>query len=69
VVPETGARLTARELEVLRLVAAGGSNREIGRRLFISERTVKSHMTSLMRKLNVASRTAAVARGRSLGIS
>ena len=49
--PETGERLTTRELDVLRLVTAGASNRVIAERLFIGERTVKSHMTSLMRKL------------------
>lgn len=68
VLPDTGERLTARELEVLRLVVAGESNRSIADKLFIGERTVKSHMTSLMRKLAVRSRTAAVARCRELGI-
>lgn len=60
--------LTARELEVLRLVVAGASNRDIGTALFIGERTVKTHMTSLMRKLDVTSRTAAAARARGLGL-
>lgn len=69
VVPETGERLTTRELDVLRLVIAGRSNREIAGQLFIGERTVKSHMTSLMRKLGVTSRTAAVARCRELGVA
>lgn len=64
-----GERITGRELEVLALVMAGQSNRGIGRELFISERTVKSHMTSLMRKLEVPSRTAAMARARELGIA
>lgn len=67
-VPDTGERLTTRELDVLRLVIAGDSNRVIAERLFIGERTVKSHMTSLMRKLSVGSRTAAVARARELGV-
>lgn len=68
VVPETGERLTTRELDVLHLVIAGQSNRAIAERLFIGERTVKTHMTAIMRKLAVSSRTAAVARCRHLGI-
>ncbi|WP_141578910.1 response regulator transcription factor [Actinomadura sp. WMMA1423] len=52
---------TARELEVLRLVAEGFSNREISKRLFLSETTVKTHLVHLYAKLGVDSRTAAVA--------
>ncbi|MGF1471484.1 MAG: LuxR C-terminal-related transcriptional regulator [Rubrobacteraceae bacterium] len=44
-VPTTGETLTSREVEVLRLVAGGATNRDIAGRLFVSERTVKSHMT------------------------
>ena len=56
----TGAHgLTARELEVLRLVAAGGSNREIAATLVISERTVARHLQNIFAKLGVSSRTAA----------
>jgi len=51
--------LTARELEVLRLVAAGNSNREIAATLVISEHTVARHLQSIFRKLGVSSRTAA----------
>jgi DNA-binding CsgD family transcriptional regulator len=51
--------LTARELEVLRLVAAGNSNREIASALVISEHTVARHLQSIFRKLGVSSRTAA----------
>lgn len=60
-------RLTAREAEVLTLVAEGRSNRDIGRVLFLSEATVKSHLVHIFAKLGVGSRTAAVARARELG--
>jgi len=52
--------LTARELDVLRLVAAGCSNRVIGERLFIGEATVKSHLLKAFEKLGVHDRTRAV---------
>ncbi|MFC7598397.1 AAA family ATPase [Terrabacter sp. GCM10028922] len=52
--------LTGRERDVLALVAEGLTNREIGRRLFISEKTVSVHLSNLMAKLNVSSRTEAV---------
>lgn len=61
------ARLSQREAEVLTLVAEGKSNREIGRALFLSEATVKSHLVHIFSKLDVASRTAAVAKARTLG--
>lgn len=48
---------TEREMEVLQLVAQGLPNQEIGRRLFITERTVKAHITSLLAKLNLSDRT------------
>jgi DNA-binding NarL/FixJ family response regulator len=60
-------RLTVRETEVLQLVAAGSTNREIGQALFLSEATVKSHLVHIFTKLGVGSRTAAVARARELG--
>jgi DNA-binding NarL/FixJ family response regulator len=53
--------LTDRELEVLRLVAAGRSNREIGVTLVISEHTVARHLQNIFAKLGVSSRTAATA--------
>jgi len=53
-------KLSARELEVLRLVADGASNRDIARALHISEATVKSHLLHIFGKLGVADRTAAV---------
>ncbi len=52
--------LSARETEVLRLVAAGLTNADIGRRLFISEATVKTHLLRAFNKLDVTDRTAAV---------
>jgi DNA-binding NarL/FixJ family response regulator len=51
--------LTSRELEVLRLVATGKSNREIASALVISEHTVARHVQNIFRKLDVTSRTAA----------
>ncbi|MCF3965011.1 response regulator transcription factor [Streptomyces fuscigenes] len=55
--------LSAREREVLALVARGTSNREIAKELFISEATVKTHLTHLYAKLGVKDRAAAVAVG------
>jgi DNA-binding NarL/FixJ family response regulator len=52
--------LTPREIEVLRCIADGRSNPETGRLLFISETTVKSHVTPIFEKLSVDDRTAAV---------
>jgi DNA-binding NarL/FixJ family response regulator len=53
------AGLTSREVEVLRLVAAGRSNREISAELVISEHTVARHLQNIFAKLDVSSRTAA----------
>jgi DNA-binding CsgD family transcriptional regulator len=55
-------RLTARQQELLRLVAAGNTNSQIARRLFISEGTVRTHLENIYRKLNVSSRAAAITR-------
>lgn len=60
-VPEWVEALTAREREVLRLLAAGLTNAQIGSRLFISEETTKSHVKSLLRKLGVINRSQAAA--------
>ncbi|MEL7974501.1 response regulator transcription factor [Isoptericola sp. F-RaC21] len=56
-----GSALTPREAELLTLLAQGLSNRELGRRLFISEATVKTHLAHVYAKLGVESRAAAVA--------
>jgi ATP/maltotriose-dependent transcriptional regulator MalT len=53
--------LTAREIEVLRLVSAGGTNRAIADRLCVSERTIDRHVSNILGKLGVPSRTAATA--------
>lgn len=60
--------LTPRELEVLKLVASGSSNREIGRTLLLSEATVKNHLVHIYDKLGVRSRTSAVAAARKQGV-
>ena len=52
--------LTSREMEVLRLMAAGNSNQEIGNALFIAEGTVKAHVNSILDKMKVSDRTQAV---------
>jgi len=60
--------LSAREIEVLRLVAAGSTNREAARALFISEATVKTHLLHVYAKLEVRDRASAVAAGYRLGL-
>jgi LuxR family maltose regulon positive regulatory protein len=60
--------LTEREMEVLRLIAAGLSNREIGDELVVAVSTVKSHINHIYGKLDVKNRTRAVARARTLGL-
>jgi LuxR family transcriptional regulator, maltose regulon positive regulatory protein len=60
--------LSEREAEVLRLAAAGLPNRDIGERLYISEKTVKTHMSSILGKLQVTNRTQAVDQARHLGL-
>jgi non-specific serine/threonine protein kinase len=60
--PAAGGGLTPREREVLRLIAEGHSDREIAAALFISPKTAGNHVTSILAKLGVSSRAAAVAR-------
>ena len=62
------AELTARELEILRLVARGLSNAEIAQRVFISEKTVRNHLTSIFDKLDVDSRAKAIVLARDGGL-
>jgi ATP/maltotriose-dependent transcriptional regulator MalT len=70
--PNTGRQrslgITARELEILTLVARGLSNREIATQLFVSENTVKTHCSRAFDKLGAARRTQAVQRGKELGL-
>jgi DNA-binding NarL/FixJ family response regulator len=60
--------ISGRELEVLELLAAGQSNKEIARRLDLSPNTVKTHVTRLFGKLEVRRRTEAILRARELGM-
>src|SRR5271170_2042003 len=60
--------ITARELEILTLIARGLSNREIAAQLFVSENTVKTHCARAFDKLGAARRTQAVQRGKELGL-
>lgn len=57
--PDTSEALTARETEVLKLVAHGRANKQIARELFVEEKTVKAHVSHILRKLDVNSRTQA----------
>lgn len=60
--------LSPRELDVLRLVADGRTNAEVGRELFVGETTVKTHLVHIFDKLGVGTRTAAVSAARQSGI-
>jgi DNA-binding NarL/FixJ family response regulator len=65
---ERARGLSDRELEVLRLVAVGSTNDDIATKLFLSEKTVKSHLSSIFRKLEVTNRTQAAAKALREGI-
>jgi len=64
-----GASLTERQLEVLRLLGKGLSNKEIGRELALSEKTVKAHVTAIFKTLNVVNRTQAASAAREADIA
>lgn len=59
------SQLSSREIEVLQLIAQGGSNQEIGKQLFIAEKTVKNHITRIFKKLEIKNRTQAAIIARS----
>lgn len=67
-VDPAGARLTERQLDVLRLIAGGGSNKEIARELDLSPATVKAHTAAAIAALSASNRTEAAMRARELGL-
>lgn len=67
--PESPERLTERETDVLRLLAAGKANKEIARALEIGEKTVKTHVSNILSKLGLQSRTQAALHAARLGIA
>ena len=68
-VPPASHGLTPREAEVLRLIAAGRTNQQIGEALFISPRTAQNHVTHVLAKLDLPSRTAAAAYAHTHGLA
>jgi NarL family two-component system response regulator LiaR len=66
--PEAPEKLTEREVDVLRLLAAGQSNKEIAHTLTIGEKTVKTHVSNILAKLGVASRTQAALYAARIGL-
>jgi DNA-binding NarL/FixJ family response regulator len=67
--PGTGHALTTREVEVLRLVATGATNREIAERLYVSEGTVKNHISRMLGRLGLRDRTQAALYARDHGLA
>ncbi|HEX9351400.1 MAG TPA: LuxR C-terminal-related transcriptional regulator [Gaiellaceae bacterium] len=63
-----GPSLTRRQLEVLRLVAVGRTNREVARELFLSPRTIDMHVRNVLGKLDCRSRTEATSKANALGL-
>jgi DNA-binding NarL/FixJ family response regulator len=66
--PQSSSTLTERETDVLRLLAQGASNKEIARDLFLGEKTIKTHVSNILSKLGVQSRTQAALRAVHLGL-
>ncbi len=66
--PRSTATLTSRETEVLRLIAAGATNREIAARLYLSEGTVKNHISRILNRLGLRDRTQAALYARDHGV-
>lgn len=66
--PTTASELSDREIEVLRLIAAGLSNKEIAEKLVIAEGTAKNHVSNILSKLEARDRAQAVARAKELGL-
>lgn len=64
----TALRLTAKEVEVLELLALGGSNQDLAEQLYVSTSTIKSHLIHLYQKLEVSRRTQAIQKARALKI-
>jgi DNA-binding NarL/FixJ family response regulator len=60
--------LSEREVEVLRLVVTGATNRQIAATLFIAEGTVRNHLTNILAKLEVGDRTQAAVKAKELGL-
>ncbi|HET6314669.1 MAG TPA: response regulator transcription factor [Chloroflexia bacterium] len=67
--PDLAEPLTEREREILTLVGKGASNREIAEALYLTEGTVKNHMTNILNKIGVRDRTQAALKARELGLS
>lgn len=67
-VPNTGETLTSREVEVLQLLTAGASNKEIASTLVITPRTAKAHVSNILTKLQVSTRSEAIARTHELAL-
>jgi DNA-binding NarL/FixJ family response regulator len=66
--PPAASELSEREIEVLRLIAAGSSNKEIAEKLFIAEGTAKNHVSNILSKLEARDRAQAVARAKELNL-
>jgi DNA-binding NarL/FixJ family response regulator len=66
--PPSASDLSEREIEVLRLIAAGSSNKEIAEKLFIAEGTAKNHVSNILSKLEARDRAQAVARAKELNL-